>query len=196
MYRYVGPVALLPRSRRRRLDEDPPRSLAVDRPSTSDVAARPRGQRDPLMTADPEELQSFGKQHFGALLVGGFALLLAVIVVVQLWEKGDVARWLAEAPGESAYALCFGLVWFDAIIPIFPGETTLSAASTLAAEGDELELRARSTGARSARSVGDSSLFSIARQSAAKVAASWTMRSRTRSFAPHRDGLLNRLPGS
>ena len=32
------------------------------------------------MTDDPEELQSFGKRHFGALLVGGFALLLAVNV--------------------------------------------------------------------------------------------------------------------
>jgi membrane-associated protein len=90
------------------------------------------------MTVQPEELQSFGKRHFGALFIGGFALLLAVIVAIQLWEKGDVATWLAEAPGEWAYALCFGLVWFDAIIPIFPGETTLSAASTLAAEGDTL----------------------------------------------------------
>ena len=32
------------------------------------------------MTDDPKELQSFGKRHFGALLVGGFALLLAVNV--------------------------------------------------------------------------------------------------------------------
>jgi membrane protein DedA with SNARE-associated domain len=32
--------------------------------------------------------------------------------------------------------LCGLFVWFDAVIPIFPGETTLSAASTLAARGD------------------------------------------------------------
>ena len=29
----------------------------------------------------------------------------AVIVVIQLWEQGDVARWLAEAPEEWALAL-------------------------------------------------------------------------------------------
>ena len=121
------------------------------------------------MAVDPEELQSFGKRHFGALLVGGFALLLAVIVVIQLWEKGDVARWLAEAPEEWAYVLCFGLVWFDAIIPIFPGETTLSAASTLAAEGDELELGLIMLAGALGAIVGDSSLFWIARKSAAKV---------------------------
>ena len=36
---------------------------------------------------------------------------------------------------EWAYVLCFLFVWFDAVIPIFPGETTLNAASTLAAQG-------------------------------------------------------------
>ena len=92
-----------------------------------------------------------------------------MIVAIQLWEQGDVARWLAEASGEWAYALCFGLVWFDAIIPIFPGETTLSAASTLAAEGDELELGLVMLAGALGAIVGDSSLFWIARKSAAKV---------------------------
>ena len=102
------------------------------------------------------------------MIVGGFAVVLVVIVLLQLLEEGDVAEWLAEAPEEWAYVLCFGLVWLDAIIPIFPGETTLSAASTLAARGTlELEL-VMAAGALGAI-VGDSSLFWIARKSAARV---------------------------
>jgi len=121
------------------------------------------------MAVELREAKPFWQRHFGALIFGGFVLLLAVIVVIQLWEKGDVARWLAEAPGEWAYALCFGLVWFDAVIPIFPGETTLSAASTLAAEGNELELGLIMLAGALGAIVGDSSLFWIARRSASKV---------------------------
>ena len=92
------------------------------------------------MTAiDLEEQQPFWRRHLGVLIVGGFAVLLVVIVLLQLLEEKDLAKWFAEAPKEWAYVLCFGFVWFDAVIPIFPGETTLSTASTLAAQG-ELEL--------------------------------------------------------
>ena len=121
------------------------------------------------MTAvDLEEKEPYWKRHLGALIVGGFAVLLVVIVLLQLLDQGDVAGWLAEAPEEWAYVLCFLLVWLDAIIPIFPGETTLSAASTLAAQGDlqlELVMLAGALGAI----LGDSSLFWIARKSAARV---------------------------
>ncbi len=121
------------------------------------------------MTAvDLEEKEPYWKRHLGALIVGGFAVLLVVIVLLQLLDQGDVAGWLAEAPEEWAYVLCFLLVWLDAIIPIFPGETTLSAASTLAAQGDlqlELVMLAGALGAI----LGDSSLFWIARRCAARV---------------------------
>ena len=121
------------------------------------------------MTAvDLEEQEPLWRRHLGALIVGGFAVLLVVIVLLQLLEEGDVAEWLAEAPEEWAYVLCFGLVWFDAIIPIFPGETTLSAASTLAAQG-ELELELVMLAGALGAIVGDSSLFWIARKSAARV---------------------------
>ena len=121
-----------------------------------------------MKAVDREEQESFGTRHLGVLIVGGFALLLIVIVALQLLDQGDVAEWLADASEQWAYALCFLLVWFDAIIPIFPGETTLSAASTLAAEGDlelELVMLAGALGAI----VGDSSLFWIARKSASRV---------------------------
>ena len=88
-----------------------------------------------MTTADQEERKRFWRRHLGVLILGGFALLLAMIVIRQLLEEGDIAHWLADPPEEWAYPLCFPLVWVDAIIPIFPGETTLSAASTLAAQG-------------------------------------------------------------
>ena len=119
------------------------------------------------MTVGLEE-QPFWRRHLGALILGAFALLLAVIVIGQVWEEGDVAEWLAEVPEEWAYGLCFLLVWFDAVIPIFPGETTLSAASTLAADG-ELELPLVMLAGALGAIVGDSSLFWIARRSAKRV---------------------------
>ena len=121
-----------------------------------------------MTTVDLEEQQPFWRRHLGVLIVGAFATIVVVIVLLQLLEEGDVAEWLAEAPKEWAYVLCFGLVWLDAVIPIFPGETTLSASSTLAAQG-ELELELVMLAGALGAIVGDSSLFWIARKSAAKV---------------------------
>ena len=121
------------------------------------------------MTAtDLEEQEPFWRRHLGVLIVGSFAVLLVVIVLLQLLEEKDLAKWLAEAPKEWAYVLCFGFVWFDAVIPIFPGETTLSTASTLAAQG-ELELEIVIVAGALGAIVGDSSLFWIARRNAARV---------------------------
>jgi membrane-associated protein len=71
-------------------------------------------------------------------------------------------------PQQWAYVLCFLFVWFDAVIPIFPGETTLSAASTIAAGGN-LDLGLVMLVGGLGAIIGDSSLFWIARKSAAKV---------------------------
>ena len=121
------------------------------------------------MALDLEQQEPLWRRHLGALIVAGFALLLAVIVAGQLIEQGDVAEWFAEVPEEWAYVLCFLLVWFDAVVPIFPGETTLAAASTLAAEGAGLELELVMLAGALGAIVGDSSLFWIARKSAARV---------------------------
>ena len=118
-----------------------------------------------MMAVEPEEPESFWRRH---LLVIGFAVLLVVIVALQVVDQGDVEQWIADAPEGWAYVLSFLLVWFDAVIPIFPGETTLSAASTLAAEGSlklELVMLAGALGAI----VGDSSLFWIARKNAHRL---------------------------
>jgi membrane protein DedA with SNARE-associated domain len=93
--------------------------------------------------------------------------LLAVIAFIQALEL-DVGGLLEDVSAEAAYLLCFLLIWFDAVIPIFPGETTLNAASTMAAEG-ELELGLVMLAGALGAIVGDSSLFWIARKNADKV---------------------------
>jgi membrane-associated protein len=118
--------------------------------------------------AGAEKKESFWKRHLVALIVGGFAVLLLVIVAGQLLDQGDVARWLAEVPNQVAYLMCLLFVWFDAVIPIFPGETTLSAASTIAAGGG-LALGAIMLAGALGAILGDQSLFWIARKSAAKM---------------------------
>ena len=121
------------------------------------------------MAVDLEEQEPRWRRHLVITgLITGIALLLVVIVALQLLEDGDVAGWLADASEQWAYVICFLLIWFDAVVPIFPGETTLSAASTLAAEGG-LELGLVMLAGALGAIVGDSSLFWIARKSAARV---------------------------
>ena len=60
------------------------------------------------------------------------------------------------------------LIAADAVVPVFPGETTLNAASTLAAQGELQLLWVIVAGALGAI-IGDSTLFLLARRSAARV---------------------------
>ena len=87
------------------------------------------------MAVAPEKHASFWRRHIALSLGVGLACLLGVIVLIQSLGL-NVSQLLADVPDNVAYLLCFLFVWFDAVIPIFPGETTLSAASTMAAEGD------------------------------------------------------------
>ena len=119
------------------------------------------------MRADIDQ-RPFCRRHLVALLVVAFGTLLTVIVLGQLLDQGDVSNWLADVSPEAAYVFCFLMVWFDAVIPIFPGETTLSAASTLAAEGD-LQLQYVMVAGALGAIIGDSSLFWIARTSRSRV---------------------------
>jgi membrane-associated protein len=69
--------------------------------------------------------------------VVGLGLLLVVLVVaVELQNVGgDDGLGLIEPDASSSYADVTLLVFLDAVCPVFPGETTLNAASTLAAQG-------------------------------------------------------------
>jgi membrane-associated protein len=70
------------------------------------------------------------------ILIGaGVALALIVIVVVLQILGGDDGLGLVRPNASSSYLGVGLLVFLDAICPVFPGETTLNAASTLAAQG-------------------------------------------------------------
>jgi membrane protein DedA with SNARE-associated domain len=101
-----------------------------------------------------------------AFLAGVF--LLALLVVVAWWlnrEGGRDGLTLVDSvSGAWAYPAVFLLVVGDAICPIFPGETTLNAASTLAAQGHLTLAWVVVAGALGAI-VGDSALYWIARRS-------------------------------
>lgn len=73
----------------------------------------------------------------------------------------------ADRPG-ATYLMVFLLIALDAVIPIFPGETTLNVASTAAAEGTLALLPVMVMGALGAI-VGDSALFWLARRNAHRV---------------------------
>ena len=116
------------------------------------------------------ERPRFWRRHPILTFVLCFSSLLAVIGILQYVDQGDVAAWLAEMPEWVSYLTIFLLVAGDAVIPIFPGETTLSAASTMAANG-ELELVLVMVAGALGAIVGDSMLFWIARKSGARFQA-------------------------
>jgi membrane-associated protein len=90
-------------------------------------------------------------------------LVLAVVtVVLQILGGGDVFSLVDESSGDWAYPTVFLLVFADAICPVFPGETTLNAASTLAAQG-ALDLGLVMLAGALGAIVGDSALYWIAR---------------------------------
>jgi membrane protein DedA with SNARE-associated domain len=91
----------------------------------------------------------------------------AVVILVSIGGDDGFGQLDATNPTRS-YVLVFVFVAADAVIPIFPGETTLNAASTFAANGD-LELWLVILLGALAAIVGDSSLYWIARRSSAQI---------------------------
>ncbi|HKE50638.1 MAG TPA: DedA family protein [Actinomycetes bacterium] len=99
----------------------------------------------------------------GWMLLAIVALVLVVIAVVLHYLGGrDGLSLLDETSGDGAYLTVFLLVFADAICPILPGETTLNAASTLAAQG-VLELGPIMFAGAAGAVIGDSALYWIAR---------------------------------
>ena len=131
-----------------------------------------------------ERKESFWKRHLVALILGGFGVLLLVIIAGQLLDQGDVSKWLADVPNQVAYLMCLLFVWFDAVIPIFPGETTLSAASTIAANGG-LTLGAIMVAGAVGAILGDTSLFWIAARAPPRCSLTSTRRWRIQRCASH-----------
>jgi len=97
-----------------------------------------------------------------------FWIVVAVSGVIILAVTGAIIYvFFNEAPADTsegalAYATIFALVFCDAIVPIFPGETTLSAASVLASQGI-LDLALVIVAGALGAILGDSALYWIAR---------------------------------
>jgi membrane-associated protein len=101
------------------------------------------------------------------LVVAAIALAVGVVAVLFTIDDGD-GLGLIEGGQSLSYAMVFLLIAGDAVLPIFPGETTLNAAATLASQGQltlGLVILAGALGAI----VGDSTLFLLARRSSARV---------------------------
>jgi membrane protein DedA with SNARE-associated domain len=105
------------------------------------------------------------------LAVGG-SIVVAIVCAAALLNvvgSADGLSLIDGTPPKRSYLAVFLLVFLDAVVPIFPGETTLNAAATAAAQGT-LELWPVIVMGALGAIVGDSALFWIARRSSRRVA--------------------------
>jgi membrane-associated protein len=90
------------------------------------------------------------------------AVILIVIIGLQILSGGDGFSTIDQATGDWAYLTVSLLVFGDALCALLPAETTLNAASTLAAEG-VLNLWVVMLAGAAGAVAGDSTLYWIAR---------------------------------
>jgi len=124
-----------------------------------------------------------------------FVVSLSAVVLVAVSGAILYSFFNEEAVESSnaalAYLTIFALVFCDAIVPIFPGETTLSTASVLASQGTlelELVIVAGALGAI----LGDSALYWITRTGPRKLKARLKASSETDERVGKGLALLNR----
>jgi membrane-associated protein len=107
-----------------------------------------------------------GSHRLGRRMVlagAALAAFLVVIIALQVLSGGDGFSMIDQASGDWAYLGVFLLVFGDALCALFPGETTLNAASTLASNG-VLKLGLVMLAGAAGAIVGDSALYWIARR--------------------------------
>ena len=105
-----------------------------------------------------------------AVVVVGIVVVLIVALVAVLFtiDTGDGFGLVDSDSVALSYLSIFLLVAGDAVIPIIPGETTLNAASTLAAQGS-LSLPVVIVAGALGAIIGDSTLFWIARKNTSRM---------------------------
>ena len=91
-------------------------------------------------------------------------LLLGGVVVARFLDGPDLSERIAQASDSGAYLMVFALVFLDGLCALFPAETTLNTASTLAVEGALDLVPIMVAGALGAVG-GDSALYWVARSS-------------------------------
>jgi membrane-associated protein len=96
------------------------------------------------------------------------AVGLALAIVLNRIGGDDGLSFIDPENVRRSYFAVFFLVGLDAVIPIFPGETTLNAASTAASQGT-LDLAPVIVAGALGAIVGDSALFWIARHSTKRI---------------------------
>jgi len=100
--------------------------------------------------------------------VGIVAVVVVVAFLLHAAGGDDPFSVVDGSVGDLTYLAIFLLVFGDAIIAVLPGETTLNAASTLAAQG-VLELGLVMLAGALGAVVGDSTLYWISRGASARV---------------------------
>jgi membrane protein DedA with SNARE-associated domain len=101
-------------------------------------------------------------------VVLGIAGVVVIAAILQVVTGGEAFGVAEQTPVALSYISIFLLIAGDAVIPVLPGETTLNAASTVAASGDlslPLVMMAGALGAI----VGDSTLFALARRNRQRI---------------------------
>ena len=104
-----------------------------------------------------------------AKLVSGVVVTLLVLIAALNYMANSDGLELVDPddPGDT-YIWVFVLIALDAVMPIFPGETTLNAAATAAANG-KLELWPIIVMGALGAIVGDSTLFWLARKFSRRI---------------------------
>jgi membrane-associated protein len=98
-----------------------------------------------------------------------FVCLLLVLAAVSYLANSDGITVVDKDSSDAfAYVSVFVLIFLDAVIPIFPGETTLNAAATAAANG-KLDLGPIIVMGALGAILGDSALFWLARLFSVKL---------------------------
>jgi membrane protein DedA with SNARE-associated domain len=96
------------------------------------------------------------------VVVAAAAAVVVGVLAIHLWAGEDRFGAVDEPVGNWAYLAVFFLVFGDALCALLPAETTLSTASTLAADGVLSLSLVMAVGAAGAIG-GDSALYWIAR---------------------------------
>ncbi|TCN31700.1 membrane protein DedA with SNARE-associated domain [Kribbella orskensis] len=118
---------------------------------------------EPVENAAEERERRHRLRHPVVVILLVVAVVLIIVVALQILSGGDGFSTIDESSGNWAYLAVFLLVFGDALCAVFPGETTLNAASTLASQG-VLNLALIMVAGAAGAVGGDSALYWIARR--------------------------------